>query len=164
MRWHAKGSAVPQLATGLEGEGSPALVTRRRLLDALSVAQDPEVPLAQWLRAFDAALGLSRLLERAVGFGDDLELAALTELICRAEPGGPLASHRFVDFAADGRVVGKVVLTTLHSAKGRELDAVILPGLVEGVLPPRAYTRSAAAQTLAEARRLFYVGFTRARR
>ncbi|MEO5374623.1 MAG: ATP-dependent helicase [Alphaproteobacteria bacterium] len=51
-----------------------------------------------------------------------------------------------------------VVLSTVHSAKGLEWDAVFLVGLEEGVLP------SGNADDLEEERRVAYVGITRARR
>lgn len=62
-----------------------------------------------------------------------------------------------------GRIegTGRVSLSTLHSAKGREFDAVILYGMNAGDIPSRRDEKSAAA--LREARRLFYVGVTRPR-
>ncbi|MGV9368231.1 3'-5' exonuclease [Amycolatopsis sp. NPDC003731] len=65
---------------------------------------------------------------------------------------------------------GKVTLTTYHSAKGREWDAVILPGLVEGIMPGRRWSTRLRAHPepnpdrLAQDRRSFYVGLTRAKR
>lgn len=50
-----------------------------------------------------------------------------------------------------------IVLTTLHSAKGLEWDAVVLIRVEETVLPDEKGTSEA------EERRLFYVGMTRAR-
>jgi superfamily I DNA/RNA helicase len=55
-----------------------------------------------------------------------------------------------------------VKLLTVHRAKGLEWDAVILPMLEDGSLPIRQAIEDPDA--LAEERRLFYVGITRARR
>ena len=63
---------------------------------------------------------------------------------------------------------GRSVLTTLHSSKGRQFDAVVLPGLVEGILPMCPWNRDTRSYgeppppVPSEDRRLFYVGFTRA--
>ena len=54
-----------------------------------------------------------------------------------------------------------VNLLTFHRAKGLEFDAVFLPRLQEGELP---FKRAVGEEALAEERRLFYVGITRARR
>ncbi len=56
--------------------------------------------------------------------------------------------------------VDGVTLTSLHSAKGMEWDAVFVVGLVEGILPT-SYAKTADA--VEEERRLLYVGITRAR-
>ena len=63
-----------------------------------------------------------------------------------------------------GRIegTGRVNLSTLHSAKGREFDAVILYGMNEGAIPSQRDQKSAGA--LREARRIFYVGVTRPRK
>jgi DNA helicase-2/ATP-dependent DNA helicase PcrA len=61
-------------------------------------------------------------------------------------------------FAATDR---SIHLLTMHTAKGREFDAVALVGLHEGQLPNR---RCATADEIDEHRRLFYVAITRAKR
>lgn len=63
---------------------------------------------------------------------------------------------------AGGRAPGRLVLTTYHSSKGREFSAVILPGLVEGLVPFYFANEGISAAKLETARRLFYVALTRA--
>ncbi|WP_163614906.1 3'-5' exonuclease, partial [Klebsiella pneumoniae] len=60
-----------------------------------------------------------------------------------------------------GRIegAGRVNLSTLHSAKGREFDAVIMYGVNNTDFPSDRDKRTPAG--LREARRLFYVGVTR---
>jgi DNA helicase-2/ATP-dependent DNA helicase PcrA len=56
---------------------------------------------------------------------------------------------------------GAVTCCTLHSAKGREWEAVGIVGLAEGLVP---HIRAIRPAEVAEERRLLYVGLTRARR
>ncbi|MGV9706284.1 ATP-dependent helicase [Streptomyces sp. NPDC003483] len=73
------------------------------------------------------------------------------------------------DVTSDAIRSGKVALSTYHKAKGREWEVVILPGLIEGIMPGRRYngrTRSyppTPPDRLAQDRRSFYVGLTRAK-
>jgi len=61
-------------------------------------------------------------------------------------------------FASPGRAMK---LATLHNSKGREFDAVAMINLHEGMIP---FFRSTTEEEFQAARRLFYVGTTRARR
>ncbi|MEU9397448.1 ATP-dependent helicase [Streptomyces sp. NPDC048324] len=64
---------------------------------------------------------------------------------------------------AGGHIPGHIALTTYHSAKGREFRIVILPGLIEGLLPHHYPGKPPAPQEVADARKAFYVALTRAK-
>ncbi|MFF8559053.1 ATP-dependent helicase [Streptomyces albidoflavus] len=74
-----------------------------------------------------------------------------------------------VDISAGELKTGKVALTTYHSAKGREWQVVILPGLVDGIMPSRFWDRNKRTfpqpppDRLRQDRLAFYVGLTRAK-
>jgi DNA helicase-2/ATP-dependent DNA helicase PcrA len=93
-------------------------------------------------------------------------LAELADDLTASTPGADLG--RFVAEldaraeAAHPPAVQGVTLSSLHSAKGLEWDAVFLVGLAEGTLPIQYAEGDQAA--LEEERRLLYVGVTRARR
>ena len=58
----------------------------------------------------------------------------------------------------------KVIISTLHAAKGLEFDAVFLPGWEEGIFPHQKCLDENEDEGLEEERRLAYVAITRAKR
>lgn len=91
-----------------------------------------------------------------------------SRMLVTREPGmktaaiGKAAGCAIGDADAPDKGTGRVSLSTLHSSKGREFDAVILYGMNVGDIPSWHDEKSAGA--LREARRLFYVGVTRPRK
>ncbi len=118
---------------------------------------------------------LEAALERS-GYRAELEAEASVESAGRLENVGELVSTaaEHTDLAgllestalvADSDEIdgdaSKMVLMTLHTAKGLEFDAVFLVGIEEGIFPHQRSLSEPAE--LEEERRLCYVGITRAR-
>jgi DNA helicase-2/ATP-dependent DNA helicase PcrA len=123
--------------------GAPASQVRQLALDAGWLPDPPEkLGEREETRQNDLAR-LVRLSTEVGGSGADL----------RAE-----LERRFGDGGESRRGVH---LLTYHGAKGLEFDLVLLPRLEEKELPAR---QARLPEELAEERRLFYVGLTRAKR
>jgi DNA helicase II / ATP-dependent DNA helicase PcrA len=97
---------------------------------------------------------------RARTVGEDWD--AVDEMITHTEPLSVTGDLSLAHFSGRIEGSGRLNLSTLHSAKGREFDAVILFGMDNDTIPNNQDRRLAA--NLHEARRLFYVGVTRARK
>ena len=135
------------------------LKERRNFFEIVSGLTNKDMPLLEWLETLEASLGLENCLSNRFTNLNDLEDWHLINRRCGVDEA--LEEFNVDDFArCGGRRPDTVTLTTLHSSKGREFEVVIIPGLEEGRLPG-FYATSAGA--LAEARRVFYVGITRAK-
>jgi DNA helicase-2/ATP-dependent DNA helicase PcrA len=86
------------------------------------------------------------------------EGVTLDAFIDRTAPDGDISEMTLGLFSGFGEGNDRINLSTLHSAKGREFAVVVLFGMDEGRIPRRGATE----RDVREARRLFYVGFTRA--
>ncbi|MFD4231382.1 ATP-dependent helicase [Streptomyces sp. NPDC058545] len=132
---------------------TPRTLSRRlaALLDAPD-RETPSHPARTFLAALWDTLGVTRLADNSPDQRDRDTAQALAD-----------ANDLTMAELAGGQIPGHVALTTYHSAKGREFRIVILPGLVEGLLPLHYPGKLPTPQEVAEARRAFYVAITRAR-
>lgn len=111
-----------------------------------------------WLQRFDGELIAPwRMIARHL----EQEWDVCAEMIANTDPADSLDTP-LTHLAGFVEGTGRVSLSTLHSAKGREFDAVVMYGVNASDLPIERDKRSTTA--LREARRLFYVGVTRPRK
>ncbi len=97
---------------------------------------------------------LQELVNKAADFGGEVGLDALSQFLSETS----LVSD--IDELPDNE--GKVVLMTLHSAKGLEFPKVYMAGMEQQLFPGDKALYSGDSTDLEEERRLCYVGITRA--
>lgn len=111
-----------------------------------------------WLQHFDGELIKPW---RVITRNSEQEWDVCTEMIAKTNPAKDL-DISLAHLAGCVEGTGGVSLSTLHSVKGREFDAVVMYGVNASDLPSERDKKSPIA--LREARRLFYVGVTRPRK
>jgi len=141
-------------------EGKRVLCRVLRL--AKSIHQQEEVATV-WLEQF--ATQLASILETAE-FLSDQETVAITDAASAMidDIGKNIAPEEKLtvsDLAIFAKPSECIQLMTLHRSKGREFDAVAIVDLNEGKLP---HFTADTEEEITEAKRLLYVGSTRARR
>ncbi len=151
LAWQRLSNACRASSSGNGGLGD-----RVALYTALSTLRAPAMTVARWIQAVDASLGLSTIAKDTNSVPlrmryDTRELSAM--LMSLSE--GSIAGQTLAEFTGIDR--DKVVLQSLHSSKGLEYSVVFMLALEKGVIPQYKENER-------DARRLFYVGMTRARR
>jgi DNA helicase II / ATP-dependent DNA helicase PcrA len=150
VRGAARAEGAGTDATGLP-DALPAAV--RHVLASAGLTREPPAargPVREKWESLNAIVGLADDLaaaRSAAGLADVTLAEFAAELAERAEAGhAPTANA--------------VTLATMHAAKGLEWDAVLVPGLTEGIMP---IVHAKTAEAVEEERRLLYVAVTRAR-
>jgi DNA helicase-2/ATP-dependent DNA helicase PcrA len=105
--------------------------------------------------AEDRIENIDELISKAVAYQESHEDAGLSEFL------EEVALVADIDQVSEDN--NKVLLMTLHSAKGLEFSHVYLAGLEDGVFPSYMTITSDDAAEVEEERRLAYVGITRAK-
>ncbi|MFT4028736.1 MAG: 3'-5' exonuclease [Protaetiibacter sp.] len=179
LQAHADRMGVPLRETlrdagqlGLGPKVTKAIVDLGTILDeveAMVPAKPPADILTELLvrTGYVDALRATRDPQDEVRAENVEELLSFTKEFARRNPDG-----RLIDFLTEVALVaaadeiddasGTVTLMTLHTAKGLEYDTVFLTGIEEDLLPHRMSAGEPGG--IAEERRLFYVGITRARK
>ncbi|CAN5182581.1 ATP-dependent DNA helicase UvrD2 [soil metagenome] len=149
-----------QGAALLAREAARQLLRRLRKLESTAVAASVRgyTEDAGWLERLPEKLGERELVRQA-------DLSRLVRLAAEFDDGARTTQEFVADlearFGSTGADRCGVHLLTLHGAKGLEFDAVFIPRVEERELPIRQAKKPAE---IAEERRLFYVGMTRAKR
>jgi DNA helicase II / ATP-dependent DNA helicase PcrA len=145
LRGAARAAGAGTDATGLPGE-LPAAV--RHVLASAGLTAAPPAARGAVRERWESLAAIA-------GLADDLTVARPAATL--AEFAAELAERAETGHAP---VAAAVTLATMHAAKGLEWDAVLLPGLTEGIMP---IVHARTAEAVEEERRLLYVAVTRAR-
>ncbi|WP_186001637.1 UvrD-helicase domain-containing protein [Streptomyces sp. IB201691-2A2] len=148
--WHQR-----RIDAGLAIEEDTPRRLARLLAELLDATPRPQAtdPVDGFLDELIAALDLGALAQASPDQRDHSAISGCLEAVT----GGLTLAE-----LAGGRAPGRIVLTTYHSAKGREFDVVVLPGLVDKHIPYYGWS-GPIERELHIQRRNFYVAFTRAR-
>jgi DNA helicase-2/ATP-dependent DNA helicase PcrA len=147
LRGAARGEATA-------GSGDPLPDSVRHVLTGIGLHQSAPGPPAG-PRGGAAARENWESLAAIAGLADEMHAARPEATL--ADFSAELAQRADLGHAP---AIDGVTLASMHAAKGLEWDAVLLPGLVDGLMPI-VHARTAAA--VEEERRLLYVAVTRAR-
>ena len=134
-----------------ESEGAAGVEEMQAVLGSLGWTAKPPDGAGALRERWESLAALLSVAEDLVGPDGRKGTAGLSEVVAE------------LDRRADAQhvpVAQGVTVSTLHSAKGLEWEAVALFGCQEGSLP---FVLATSSDQIAEERRLLYVGITRAR-
>jgi DNA helicase-2/ATP-dependent DNA helicase PcrA len=129
---------------------------QRRLMSFLWSNRNGDADLHDWLTRIHEEIFVE-LVDSCRTVNDEIEL--LLAFVERISETGDLPDMTLSQFSGHGTGGDRINLSTLHSAKGREFNVVVLFAMDQGRIP----WNNVGPKQLRESRRLFYVGFTRAK-
>ncbi|MFY0631924.1 MAG: ATP-dependent helicase [Flavobacteriaceae bacterium] len=137
---------------------SERIIMRSELYEILNISKSITV-LSEWLLYIQEKLFLNELLKESDRYPDEIKNI---ELLFKEATLYNLKDAKLTKFATLGKPDNEITITTRHSAKGLEFEAVILLGLEEGRFP--FYNIIEGSKEMEEAHRLCYVCISRAKR
>ena len=130
---------------------------KQNLVQLLWNGRQSSTSLHSWLTLIYNDL-LRDLLRDCRSLADEIDV--LKTLTDRTGPGERAEKMTIGEFCGRGEGGDRINLSTLHSSKGREFSLVVMFAMDNGRIPWLDINQ----QRVREFRRLFYVGFTRAKR
>lgn len=131
---------------------------RKTAVNSLFTHRGGDQLLGDWLEMLRAEF-LDDMVSQEPTLADEMDVLEALTRECAVE--GRLSDFTVEIFGNQGKSPHQLNLMTLHSSKGLEFQAVIMVGLEEGDFPH--YRAVENRESLNEAKRLFYVGITRAK-
>jgi len=144
---------------GVSASNEERYIIEIELITFLRTSIDEGHTASSWLKAMRDQL-IRPWKARARTVGEDWN--GIDEMIERTDPASETGDLLLTHFGGRIEGTGRLNLSTLHSAKGREFDAVILFAVNADIIPSERDRRTVSR--FREARRVFYVGVTRSRR
>lgn len=166
---------VADQVPGIKKASQKVLEFSHQIEELRKIKEDPEKSIEDLIRAVLSDTGYQQELEEEGEEESKNRLENIEELISKAasysENAPEPTLEEFLEQVAlvadvdrmEEEAKSRVVLMTLHSAKGLEFPIVFLAGMEEGLFPSMMSIAYEDQQEVEEERRLCYVGITRAR-
>lgn len=167
-------SDATELCEKASFRGAASIYVFHEIIHYLTAKLREDLPLDEWLKIVLDKTGYSEELKKEGSMESLARLENINELISKAkeymnQAEEPSLNGFLEEVALVASVdslegeVEKVVLMTIHSAKGLEFPVVFLIGMEENLFPSYMSVSSGLDKDVEEERRLAYVGITRAR-
>ncbi len=166
---------VADQVPGMKKAATKVLDFSRQIEALREIQEDPEKSIGDLIRAVLENTGYRQELEEEGEEASQNRLENIEELISKAASYSAAAAepslNEFLEQVAlvadvdrmEDELTSRVVLMTLHSAKGLEFPVVFLAGMEDGLFPSMMSISYEDQGEVEEERRLCYVGITRAR-